>query len=558
MYNNIIEMKSKLQVNSSERTEQTLKLEQAFLGGLLANKNSIFNVKTPIQDYHFYEPLHQELFKWIDGKKEKGEVITGLIAQDAFKDNNTYKEIKHKDYFLSLEFNEACEDYAINDYAELIINHWGKREFVKKAQNAINKTSEDFDLEEISNELETDLLRIKKGREIKVINPTPFEWVEPETIQPRQWIYGKFLMRGIVSGLIASGGVGKSSLSIAIGLSMVSGKTLLHDTPKDNLKVWLWNGEDSQEELTRRIIATCKHYKLKQDDIKGRLFFDSGLNQEIIIAEATRQSKAQLNNRLIEQIKDKIISNKIDLMVIDPFVSSHRVEENDNGAIDLVVKTWAKIAQDCNCSILLVHHISKTGGSAATAESARGASSFIGALRACWVLNPMTDELAESYGIENPAQYVAINNAKANLALRESKAKWLKLEGVSLENNRSHNLNEADFVGVVSKWTPPDPFDDMTVEDLENCKEAIRQGEYKESPQANNWVGHIIGSTIGKDSESKAGKKEINRIIKTWIASGELKIIRKPMKDKGREAPFVIVADKAEIDINSISPPPKK
>lgn len=47
------------------------------------------------------------------------------------------------------------------------------------------------------------------------------------------------------------------------------------------------------------------------------------------------------------------------MFTVDPFVKSHKVIENDNGAIDDVVTEWAHIADECNCSIELVHHVRK-------------------------------------------------------------------------------------------------------------------------------------------------------------------------------------------------------
>jgi hypothetical protein len=36
---------------------------------------------------------------------------------------------------------------------------------------------------------------------------------------------------------------------------------------------------------------------------------------------------------------------------LDPFVETHGVPENDNGAIDRVARTFAEIADKANCSV---------------------------------------------------------------------------------------------------------------------------------------------------------------------------------------------------------------
>lgn len=375
----------------------------------------------------------------------------------------------------------------------------------------------------------------------KPIHATPFLFPDLKALPVRPWLYGHFLMRGIVSGIIASGGVGKSTLTLTIGLALASGKQILHDTPRGKFRVWLWNGEDSPIELQKRIGASCLFHDLNESDIEKRVFVDSGCEQEIIIAEVAQGKKAVRNEVTIEALKATIKENKIDCVVIDPFISSHRVEENDNGAIDLVVKTWAQIAQECNCAVLIVHHVSKTGGAGASAENARGASSFLGALRAAWVLNPMSKEIAENLGIENAAQYIAIEDGKANLAPRQSNAKWLKLESVNIGNGNGIDDLSGDFVGVVSKWDMPDAFDEITIEDLRACQEAINGGEYKHNAQAAAWVGNIIAQTFDWDIDDKAIKAKVKKIIETWIKNSSLKkVTRYDVKAK-RDAPFVEV-----------------
>ncbi len=361
---------------------------------------------------------------------------------------------------------------------------------------------------------------IAPSNQQSTIFASPFKFVDPLSIRPRQWLYGHFLMRGIVSSIIAAGGLGKSSLTLTIALELVSGEQILHDKVYGKKKVWLWNGEDPIEELQRRIIGACKFHSLKEVDLCGGLFVNSGIEMPIIIAQTEKGKKAVVDTIAVSQIIDTIKTNSIDCVVIDPFISSHRVEENDNGAIDLVVKTWARIAFEANCGVLLVHHSGKTGGNAANAESSRGASSFLGALRAAWVLNPMSKDEAEKANIENQYSFVSIANAKANLAPREAKAKWFEIKSVDIGNGGEFG---GDFVGVTATWKWPDPFEDISVDDLRKCQDAIAKGKWRDNPQSKDWVGSIIGQVLGLDIENKADKSKVFGLQKTWLANGALK-----------------------------------
>ena len=171
------------------------------------------------------------------------------------------------------------------------------------------------------------------------------------------------------------GGVGKSSLIATEALAMVSGKPLLGVTSQ-RLNVWLWNLEDPHEETVRKIQAAAKRYGLKAEDIGNRLFVDCGRDQRLVIAEQARTG-AVIVRPVIDSLIEEIKTYEIDVLIIDPYVSSHRVPENDNTAQDMILKEWGFVADHGNCAVHLVDHTRKViGGDAeVTTESSRGAKS---------------------------------------------------------------------------------------------------------------------------------------------------------------------------------------
>ncbi len=91
---------------------------------------------------------------------------------------------------------------------------------------------------------------------------TPYTWKDPAKLPVREWLYGRLLIRKFVTATVAPGGVGKSSLGAVEFLAQVSGKNLLGVFPPRQLRVWLWNLEDPQEETERKIQAAAMHYRL--------------------------------------------------------------------------------------------------------------------------------------------------------------------------------------------------------------------------------------------------------------------------------------------------------
>jgi len=364
-----------------------------------------------------------------------------------------------------------------------------------------------------------------KGESVTTVEPfsviaTPFAWPVCEAIPRRQWLYDRHLIRGFVSATVAASGVGKSTLKFAECLSMVSARALLHGAaPSASLNVWIWNGEDPREELERRIAAAAKHYSLTQDDCAGSLFVDSGRDQTIVIAETTRTGTL-IVRPVVDAIKAELKRRKIDVLIVDPFVSSHRVSENDNNAIDAVAREWAGIANDAQCAIELVHHSRKTGGGEVTIEDARGASALIAASRSARVINPMSPDEAARAGVDNPRAYFRSDNGKSSMSPPSDKATWFRLVSVDIGN--ASEDEPGDHVGVVEAWTWPDPLDEVSVHDLRAVQAIVAGGSWRANIQAADWVGHAVAQALRLDASNKQHKAKIIGLLKIWKSTGML------------------------------------
>lgn len=345
------------------------------------------------------------------------------------------------------------------------------------------------------------------------IHATPFRWRDPASIPPREWLYDRHLIRRYVSATVAPGGLGKSSLLLVEALAMVTGRPLLGAAPEKPLRVWYFNGEDPADEIERRIAAACLHHGIRPEEIEGRLFVDSGRTTEIVIAHESRDG-VTVARPVIEAIEATIRKNRIDVMIIDPFVSSHRVSENDNMAIDAVASAWAGIAERTGIAVELVHHVRKgqAGKGEHTVEDGRGAGALLAKARSARVLNAMPPALAEKFGVERPRSYFSVTTGKSNLAPPTDKSDWFRFV--------SEPLGNGDDIGVVVTWKPPNPLDDITVADLRRAQEAVsRGGPWRESPQSADWVGTPIAEALSISLDDR-GKARVRDLLKTWIASG--------------------------------------
>ena len=354
-----------------------------------------------------------------------------------------------------------------------------------------------------------------------VVRATAFRWIDPANLPRREFAFGTHYIRKYVSVTVSPGGLGKTSNSIVEALAMASGRNLTGTKPPQRLRVWLFNAEDPRDELERRIMAACIHYGLTPKDIEGHLFLDSGREQELVVAKEDKRTGVKIIEPVVEAIVGQIRANAIDVKIVDPFVSTHGVNENDNGAIDKVAKLWAHIADETNCAIDIVHHLRKVADREATVEDARGAVSLIGAARSVRVLNRMSEDQASQAGVPAADRfgYFSITYGKSNLTPLSHRLDWRRLESVPLGNGRGLTKPQ-DFAPVVTEWRWPsaeEVANELTADQIEQIRVAVNNSDFKESPRAKNWVGRAVAYVLGLDIEDETQRKRAGVIVRALL-----------------------------------------
>ena len=369
------------------------------------------------------------------------------------------------------------------------------------------------------------------------IRATPYAFPDPATIPPRDFLYAKHYIRRFLSTTIGPTGLGKSSLIISEALAMASGKPLLGVKPKGVSRVWLWNGEDPVEEMERRIEAVLLEHRLTRADFGDRLWLDTGRGLPLVLARQLRDGA-----RIVEPIACALLQEirrlRLDVVVIDPFVSSHRVTENDNSAIEVVVERWMRIAEAGNCSIELVHHARKLNNEEITVDAARGAVALVAKARSVRTLARMTKDEAKLLGLsERRASLFRFADSKANMSFVSDTTRWLQLKGVPLGNGPGTGAERfagGDEVAVVLPFLESSSINDFEQAQKEAVLDLVDRGVYRRDMRAGDaWIGVPVGLALKLDRDDKGDRERIKRIIHDWLADGTL--AERLVKDKHRK-----------------------
>lgn len=457
-------------------------------------------------------------------------------------------------------FRLACrvKDFGLSPTATLdvLLDHWNETkafpswapdELEALVANAFEygtnppgaKTAEaEFDVVEIDEPTES----AKPPEKIAPLEPTPVNGDDLRRIPPRQWVYGHKILRRYVTFLAAQGGAGKTAWIFAMALAAASGRDLLHDEVKRPLRVWIYNLEDDRDELRRRLAAAVKHYALPAETLDN-LWLDSGRDRPFKIVRLATAAGGYKVLPDFDLVIDAIRRRQIDVLVVDPYLRSHGVPENDNEAQDEVMRLYAQIAETTNCGVVLVHH-TKKGAIAGDMDGMRGGSTQGGGARGVYLMDAMTADEAAKLGVPEAQRrlYVRVSNGKANFTAPATKAEWIKLHGVDLDN-ADEDYPEGDNVQVATRWEPPDALDGMSTEEVNEALAIIGAGlpdgeRYSPRPQDERWAGKMLQDNFMR-SEVQA-----KNILAAWFEAKliEVQEYKSPSQRRTRKGIFTCVS----------------
>jgi hypothetical protein len=348
--------------------------------------------------------------------------------------------------------------------------------------------------------------------------------IDPALVPPRIWYMKDRFIAGFISLIVSPGGTGKSTLTMLDAIALATGQPLSGYEVPNAVPVWLYNVEDPIEELFRRMIALSMHHKLPLANLND-IHISSGDEVPLVMAKANKDG-VHINQDAIVTVTNYIRQNGIKVMIVDPFVQTHEVNENDNMQIVNVVRAFGQIARATNCSICFVHHTRKPSGKGKTdMYDARGASSLVNAVRIAHNVSTMSEDEAFDFDIEESLRgwYFRLDNAKANLHPPAERADWFKKVSIiipngdnvgSLENvELKRKSKERQDKKIICKFL----YQLMKVGDKEPIhaqrKLLIKARVFKEIKNKDRWVERC-------HKEMREGVKHMDRVFKSIRLEG--------------------------------------
>ena len=269
----------------------------------------------------------------------------------------------------------------------------------------------------------------------------PVGKIDASSLPVREWVLGHRLMKGYITAMFAPGGVSKSMFSLLSAVSVASGKPYTGETVHRKGKVWVINNEDDEPEQLRRLAGIVKHHKV-DDSVLDNISLSCGYGNPYVTSTVDKEGNV-VHHPNAEKIISEAKANNVNYIIIDPFISTHQSDENDNNSIQKVVDVLKHVAKEANVAIELVHHTRKaTGGTnsedhAGNADAGRGASSLKDACRVIATLARISQKNAKDQLIdyEHEGRFlVRLDSGKGNYSGPPESAEWFKQVSVDVGN----------------------------------------------------------------------------------------------------------------------------
>ena len=185
----------------------------------------------------------------------------------------------------------------------------------------------------------------------------------PTTEEKQPWLVREIWAEEAVGVIGAQPKTYKTFLALELAVAVASGAPCLRRFPVSRPgSVLLYCAEDSLSTIRRRLEGICAAAGLKLEE----------LNIQVITEPSVRLDLESVRRRLdatVAKLRPR-------LLILDPFVRLHRVDENASGEVAPLLAFLRELQRRHAIAVLVVHHAKKDAGRVRAGQALRGSSEF--------------------------------------------------------------------------------------------------------------------------------------------------------------------------------------
>jgi RecA-family ATPase len=213
----------------------------------------------------------------------------------------------------------------------------------------------------------------------------PMDWgvLEHKQPEPTSWRFEGWLPEGTVTLLSANGGVGKSNLSLQLGVAMAHGMSLFDIETKPS-KVLILSGEDEARTVHFRVANICADLGLPMSELRDRLVV-----YDLTQADCVLWKDGGTTERM-QWLADVTVASKANVVIIDNASDVFASNENDRTEVRGFMRALNLIANVTRAAVLLLAHVDKAsvrGGAGLDSNTTfSGSTAWNNSARSRWAM----------------------------------------------------------------------------------------------------------------------------------------------------------------------------
>jgi archaellum biogenesis ATPase FlaH len=213
----------------------------------------------------------------------------------------------------------------------------------------------------------------------------PMDWgaLEHTLPEPTAWRYEGWLPEGTVTLLSANGGVGKSNLSLQLGVALAHGQELF-GIPTQASRVLILSGEDEARTVHFRVANICQDQGISMASLRDRLVV-----YDLTQTDCVLWKDGSVTERM-QWLADVTVAMRAQVVIIDNASDVFAANENDRTEVRGFMRALNLISHVTRAAVLLLAHVDKAsvrGGAGLDSNTTfSGSTAWNNSARSRWAM----------------------------------------------------------------------------------------------------------------------------------------------------------------------------
>jgi len=414
------------------RVPHNLELEQALCGAFLLDNDAIHRVSSFLEEWHFFEPLHRQIFATAAKLVHAGKPATPVTLKTFFENAEPISPTLTVPQYLGDLAAKATSTINAENYAREIYDLATRRALILLGEEMVNHAYEcsvDGSPEAQINDAQQRLLQLRHASQ-DALSPISLQNFFERHLEPRQFIVLGLLFLAAILMIYAWRGLGKTWFGLALAYAIASGGTFLKWTVDRPHRVLYIDGEmvavTLRDERLKPIVAASSTKPPTDDHFR------------ILCADLHEDGLPNLSTPEGQAAIDRVIGDA-EVVIFDNVSTLFRSGRENEAESWMPVQDWILKHRREGRTVIIIHHAGK-------GKAQRGTSRREDVLDVVLSLRAPSDyEPSEGARFEvhfEKARGLVGNDVEpfeAKLELRDGKAVWTKRD---VEDSKLADIEE--------------------------------------------------------------------------------------------------------------------